>query len=1499
MIEKYIKVLESFKEHQISKLIEKINEKVLTALNSPKFNRLIAPYLKNMNTEGVPFTDFEEDPDNISQIKKLINAMYHGRLAFLDLENIDLRKLRRTGFDLWHLYSNTIHEAYQASYLLTHLDVDLRGIFDDEINILLPIVKQFESLSKRVATGKDHIAEKLKSYPLSYNVGLVGGIAIDQMKPSTGDIDFNFLTQFSAVLPSYLQQFSKYLSQYSSEIIEKESTLNKAKLLELQNAAYTVLNNLDKLQEKSFFAPLKFLNYIHIVRHTITLSMSILEQIGNVSGSSQDVIRDKLALLKYSVLPTLFGLVDKIEDNIMLKPGTLSAPLMAQVKPLYELLIYYAAKPVDFYAKGEELLGIEDSRFIALRLELTYKRIKNANKSLFKIQKAQDALDLFFKILEDPNYKNFTIRQLPIEVKKELIIHYKLIKPYMGQIDVDLDTALIDGLQNPEPWSGYFNRPFRKATGIVPADHLSLIIKQKGKVQSLITKNKKSQEFHIKLNEDLIDSVHKKSNLTLFPFSGDNAFLIDESAAFHTDQAAITFENGLIVDTSLSKLKSEQALDIYQWYRNKHDKFMIAGKAYHDFVDLLEQAAKKRNNTKSDKFLLNTLDAETLAECRNLYNLIQPYFTSGVTTSENKEIALKIDIYLSRLLSGKPTTTDNLTIEDVIQFSKHFPDYFTKIDIEWNFRSKTFLNLATKLYEKENILAPLEKDVSTDKRAHHLIKHTNYSLFVSEFRKNLHQLTSALNESMQAELKPQSPGYFNSGLPYPELEDANATLQQCEQVLALKRIFNSLFHVEGVIKELENLNNKHSESRYVYHLLQGYGHINDIMTLTKALYADPYFRLIGRELFDKAQNMWAKIQEHTEAYQATHEAVKDDQIVKINSLWYVLNAFYISPKHIRTIRNTNYTTTKELDELHRNAKLSTVRIEAIINSSNSYFKLFLQIPQMYALYVDLTNKLNEFTSTSHDAVMNNLNRIKANIFTPMLIEADRWEDKLGLKPGTLSGPIKEIIDEFFKGFLNPLGLNSKTHIELFCDDHTQQKRLERTRRKIDNAETQFRKTEKKYALLQALDSAVEQYLYITDENYPGTEEQIKTAKEDLILQYKKTLPKLVLLHKKVTVEPSTVEADLNLDDILNSSTNEYDHKFDNIRALVKGCKSYYEGIRATYQMRIKISQEKLDYLTQLGTKQKTDNLLFIEKYTESSFDKQMEAYVNRHLGLQFVHNEYRKKLSEYLLQFKDPIILASKGSDDINLSVKNFIEDHIKTFEKNNFATYYQLDMIRAAIAQFTLYFSVQNTAVQNGSSTFESKKTLDLKTKLINRLNDVAETGQLPIKELIIQITGSKKSEADKEYLIENLNKYSESGHLRIEEVISHIKLSSNDDLYKENEIKFLNSLAERAKLNLQERIDYITTQVEPAQFKGIILSHTQPDFFSLAFLKQCWFALLEALHLYTPERKKLFNKITDAVNQKPEIGELTTRFGLFATTPAPIKEYEPPTPPSAAMSA
>ncbi|WP_131795258.1 SdhA [Fluoribacter gormanii] len=1688
------------------------------------------------HTKWAPFTNYSLDPDNISQIKKLINALYYARLTFLDLENIDVRNKNRSYSDLNLLYSKTIDLAYEASYLLTHLDVDLREMFQEELSLILPFLSQVQTFFEKFM-GENHATIKaLDPLPLAYKAGTVAGIAVDQMRPISSDVDYNFLAQFSAVLPSYIDRLTNYIKQFSSEIKESEEKLNKQKLDELQNAALNLLNEIENLKGNSVFVSLKFLNYIHIIRNVITLSMSSLEQMGELSESSQDVLRDKLAQLKYNVLPGLFSLVDKIEDNAMLKPGTLSIPLMEKVKVLYDQLLYLPKKAIDFKAKGEELLEIEDHRFIELRLEMVYKRIDKANKALYRIQKAQTASEAFFQILK--NYKTFRLSQLPSEVKQELINHYKLLKPYMIQLDIDLNQIIISNLVKPEKeekkkedWYTFIGRSLQHFKREPTID--LLLNKDKMKMLTdLITKDENSQLFHINLNKDLIDSVHKKANLALFPYSEKtNVYTLDETIPLQVEQEKdkksrltkeefrriqnaylrfaqiiknqikanpehyeknldlsllddkvkeeclklfnifqpyltsiilpefdeagkkkvlqpylssiitsevkksaknfecylsalfakkavsdipstelflgldqniqtffdhINFEwcnknkfkkilmaytrfaqiikkqieekpqlygNNLLL-TSLDEqakeecrelypifqpffkfaippklrnsaqnfeqylaallankpveileappsslflqldvhvqdflakwqdksqmyydftkvrfldenesmtlrskrakekklhfksvngdnllqnreqLSADQALEVYQWYRNKHTKFLVVQNAYIQFITLLRKEIRTKPQIKGNMLLLNRIVPKVKDQCRNLYSIFQPFFICAVPPEMKKE-ALKLDKYLVAILSNNKISIKNApSVRMFLDLDMHFQEFFADITKEWNRRRERFYNLAQKKFILENKLTKLKAEPKTG-REHYVIQHTNYSKCIHEFRQSLFGVTQLLNNTMQIALTPQdseqslprvidmSPeGLLSqamrtvfppSSLPFPEMEDNNKRLAQSRQVCALKDIFNSLFHLEGIALELENLNNKSAKSRYVYYLLKAYGHLNEIVKSSKRLAADPHLGLIARDLLDKAQELYATFQEHSDAYQVSPEQVPYGETkVQYNTLWYVLNAFYISPKHIRALKNTNFLTTEELNQLHLRARKATSFIEDLINNSNSYFKLFLQTPRMIYLYQELTTKLNEFTTTSHDGIIDNLEKMRSTVFTPMLLEADLWENKLGLAPGALSGPLRQITDEFFKGLLHPLDLKSKKYIRLVCDEEPLKQRTDITKKRIRNVEKFIKKIEKEY---QDIENLYHWYRIVTtpieafDLTAPNlTKEELDKAKFQLNAAYKKALPKLAKLKrdKKVEIPPSQYPEDHQLDELCNFGLKAYDPHFTEIEALITASHHYYLGLKATHQMKLDTLKEKLDYLQDLVPTQRKEKLTFIKQFTIESFDKHLEKMCNDQVGLQYTDIEYRTQLKAYLLKLKTEIVAKSEPAKDIDRSINKLLQIEISKFEKKYYVDYYHLDEVLVALAQFKIYFKNSRIAINKGEALFESKETLNEKSRCITTLNTIATDTTLEVQE-------------------------------RLRQIRTHV--------------------------------------VKDPNFTRIILEPKKVNSFSFTYLKMCFISLLEALNLYTPTRKKLLDQLNDAVKKPPEIGELTKRFGLFATTQAQKK--------------
>ncbi|MGC1182576.1 MAG: SdhA, partial [Legionella sp.] len=102
---------------------------------------------------------------------------------------------------------------------------------------------------------------------------------------------------------------------------------------------------------------------------------------------------------------------------------------------------------------------------------------------------------------------------------------------------------------------------------------------------------------------------------------------------------------------------------------------------------------------------------------------------------------------------------------------------------------------------------------------------------------------------------------------------------------------------------------------------------------------------------------------------------------------------------------------------------------------------------------------------------------------------------------------------------------------------------------------------------------------------------------------------------------------------------------------------------------------------------------------------------------------------------------------------------------------------------------------------------------------------------------------------------------------------------------INVLEEIATNARpgkiLSIKARLHEIREEVKDPNFERIILAYKHPNTFSFAYLKICFFYLLETLHLYTPTKNKLLNNLKDSINNRPKIDDLVNRFGLFSQAP------------------
>ncbi len=108
-----------------------------------------------------------------------------------------------------------------------------------------------------------------------------------------------------------------------------------------------------------------------------------------------------------------------------------------------------------------------------------------------------------------------------------------------------------------------------------------------------------------------------------------------------------------------------------------------------------------------------------------------------------------------------------------------------------------------------------------------------------------------------------------------------------------------------------------------------------------------------------------------------------------------------------------------------------------------------------------------------------------------------------------------------------------------------------------------------------------------------------------------------------------------------------------------------------------------------------------------------------------------------------------------------------------------------------------------------------------------------------------------------------------------------------KSSLVKTLQDLSLDDTLPIAGRLLNIKRVVMKPTFETIMLNYHNYDSLTFSWLKQCLVSFIELIGLYTPEHKKCYNQLLNAVEPQA-IG--VRRFGLFpVSTPRPANDSSP----------
>lgn len=512
-----------------------------------EYDAHVLSYFDNRQMKGKPFSeDFSHEPDDIKHVKNLENALYLAEQAFKKLGDLNLADRKR--------YDRTlISEAYEACHLLLNLTSDFELNFRNEIS---KIASELDSALNLVTNLGIPRASSI-----SHKIGLTLGRAINQRKPTNGQNAYDLLTYFGAVFPDYpshIEYIRTSIEKFTSRNPEYTPNVDKEKMQRLYDQGQLLSRTISNSNQNS----LHFVfNLIKLIRQTHILWTHIYQEAGELNDTMKSLGREYLALLKYELLPAIFRSVDKLERQLLLKPGRLSNQLMEQIKPWHESLVQTAKLLIKFDETNEHLLKIEDRRFIELRIQPIQRKLETSAEVLHFIEPALAALDACLQHPQETippvlQQHIFALTPYMLDRDKPLLSR---IKKHMNYTSKDLKNDWVNSVTNFVMWSN--EETLNKPT----PENIERTLRQ---LQQRWQQIKTNHEFKKNRYQSQITDIEKQAHLVLFsPPSDIQAFQISEQEILE-DTYGLP-ENQPLTTTKTNIIYEKIGEDIYVQHPNK------------------------------------------------------------------------------------------------------------------------------------------------------------------------------------------------------------------------------------------------------------------------------------------------------------------------------------------------------------------------------------------------------------------------------------------------------------------------------------------------------------------------------------------------------------------------------------------------------------------------------------------------------------------------------------------------------------------------------------------------------------------------------------------------------------------------------------------------------------------------------------------------------------------------------------------------------------------
>lgn len=354
---------------------------------------------------GEPFLVQDDEASQIIQMKQWVNALYHLEQGLQLIESDELTPHLKyydeasskilLGFSLaWNfnklneLYDKIITSIHRSFHLITHTELDLSSIFEDELKFTSELSDYWTSTPQTTSQTTDVLNSSEK-------IGFFLGLLLDQLRPDElGGVNYSLVTHAAAMLPELKRYFNqmpfaqqkidvtalskRFLGDFGIDdrglihdgveliyhalesnldpeehlgelpalddgpatrffkLLFTEQKKQEKNLDDLQETALKLKHALSELHDGGMLA---LINYIYIARHGWDLASVIQTESRELRKEVQALVSEGIIYIRDSRLPKVIAFIDKIEETFMLDSGFLARPSVMMLDGYYQALV--------------------------------------------------------------------------------------------------------------------------------------------------------------------------------------------------------------------------------------------------------------------------------------------------------------------------------------------------------------------------------------------------------------------------------------------------------------------------------------------------------------------------------------------------------------------------------------------------------------------------------------------------------------------------------------------------------------------------------------------------------------------------------------------------------------------------------------------------------------------------------------------------------------------------------------------------------------------------------------------------------------------------------------------------------------------------------------------------------------------------------------------------------------------------------------------------------